>query len=442
MNVATTASSRRLRWTAIVSVTLLLAALGVSFLLRGTANDGAAGKPIPSAPVTQRGKAKAGTSFQPNGALVSLGRQIFFDKNLSEPSGTSCASCHDPARAFSGTNGSNTGLARGSRPGHFAMRNTPSLLYLRFVNRFHYHWEEDMPLPDAFGGFFWDGRADSISSLVRQPLLNPDEMNNQDAAQIARKLAAASYAEDFRSAFPAADGDPVTALASAGTALEAFLLSPAMAPFNSRYDAYVRGEIRLTAIEMHGLAIFKDRQTGNCMHCHKLNDGVRDPARSLFTDYGFEVVGVPRNRLGQTADPTHPDLGLCERKGAVKATSEDRFCGAFRTPSLRNVAVRESFMHNGAFTKLRDVIAFYATRDTEPRRWYPGEVYDDLPKQYHLHINADTVPYVPTREGMARLNEADIDALVAFLESLTDAEYRLAARESDDGDGQRLAERR
>ena len=69
---------------------------------------------------------------------------------------------------------------QGSRPGHFASRNTPSVLYLKYVKRFHYHWEEDMPLPDAFGGFFWDGRADSITALVRQPLLNPDEMGNRD----------------------------------------------------------------------------------------------------------------------------------------------------------------------------------------------------------------------------------------------------------------------
>src|SRR5580704_2982478 len=102
------------------------------------------------------------------GARVALGRQMFFDQTLSDPPGTSCASCHDPAHAFAGNNGSLNGVARGSRPGHFARRNTPSVLYLKYVPRFHFHWEEDVDVPDGVGGFFWDGRVDSIASLVRQ----------------------------------------------------------------------------------------------------------------------------------------------------------------------------------------------------------------------------------------------------------------------------------
>ena len=112
-------------------------------------------------------------------AEIALGKRIFFDETLSEPRGTSCASCHDPAHGFAGNHGSALGVALGSRPGHFAQRNTPSVLYLKFVRRFHLHWEEDAPLVDAFGGFFWDGRVDTLSELSRQPLLNPNEMNNR-----------------------------------------------------------------------------------------------------------------------------------------------------------------------------------------------------------------------------------------------------------------------
>jgi cytochrome c peroxidase len=386
-------------------------------------------------------RASAPPSSERTATLVGLGREIFFDASLSEPSGTSCASCHEPAHGYSGTNGSTNGLARGSRPGHFATRNTPSVLYLKFVKRFHYHWEEDMPAPDVYGGFFWDGRADSIAALVRQPLLNPEEMNNQDVPQIAAKLRRASYAQELDKAFPAALEEADSVVAAAGTALEAFLLSPAMAPFTSRYDAYVRGEATLSTQEMRGLAIFKDRQRGNCLRCHKLDDGTRDVTRSLFTDYGFEVVGVPRNRAALAAAPTKPDLGVCERQGAARAAKDERFCGAFRTPSLRNVAVRESFMHNGAFTKLRDVVAFYSTRDTAPGRWYPAEPFDDLPKQYQRYVNTDFAPY-STVAGVPRLGEADIDALVAFLGTLTDAEFQVTAAESPKASGQRLAGRR
>jgi cytochrome c peroxidase len=371
----------------------------------------------------------------------ALGRKLFFDPGLSEPPGTSCASCHEPALAYSGTNGSTNGLAAGSRPGHFASRATPSILYLKYVRRFHYHWEEDMPLPDAFGGFFWDGRVDSISALVRQPLLNPDEMNNRDLGQIARKLASASYAPDFRVAFPAAGHDQESVVTAAGEALEAYLFSPAMAPFTSRFDAYLRGEARLTDLEMHGLALFKDREKGNCNRCHKVDDGSKEPSRSLFTDYGFEVVGVPRNRQALPAAPEHPDLGLCARKGAIKAAAEERLCGAFRTPSLRNVAVRKSFMHNGTFSTLRDVVAFYATRDTNPRRWYPEERFDDLPERYRANVNTDFAPY-STVGAVPRLNDGEIDALVAFLGTLTDAEFRVASRGAGDTVQQRLAEGR
>jgi cytochrome c peroxidase len=395
-----------------------------------------------AAPLASRraAHAEALAAKEASPALVALGRELFFDGQLSEPEGTSCASCHEPAHAFSGTNGSTNGLAQGSRPGHFASRNTPSVLYLKFVKRFHYHWEEDMPLPDAYGGFFWDGRADSIAALVRQPLLNPDEMNNRDVSMVAAKLDAAHSAAELRRLFPEAGTDAEAVVSAAGAALEAFLLSPAMAPFTSRYDAYVRGEARLGDTEMRGLALFKDRQKGNCLRCHKLDDGTKDPARSLFTDYGFEVVGVPRNRAALPVAPAHKDLGLCERTGAAKASTEDRFCGAFRTPSLRNVAVRTSFMHNGSFTRLRDVVAFYSTRDTESRHWYPEERFEDLPVRYRQYVNTDFAPY-STVGGVPRLDDKDIDALVAFLQTLTDAEFQLAGGAATSS-GQRLAERR
>src|SRR5580692_9295574 len=160
---------------------------------------------------------------------VELGRLIFFDRTLSEPHGTSCASCHDPARAFSGDHGSGMGVPAGSRPGVLARRATPSLLYLRYVPRFRFFSDDsDNHAIDyaPHGGFFWDGRADSIAELVRQPLLNPREMNNKDAAMIADKLRHAPYADAFQREFPAAlDGDD-SAVTALGLALQAFLLSP------------------------------------------------------------------------------------------------------------------------------------------------------------------------------------------------------------------------
>jgi cytochrome c peroxidase len=358
-------------------------------------------------------------------ARVALGRAIFFDTRLSVPEGTSCASCHDPKRAFAGNHGSTVGVALGSRPDHYAKRNTPSVLYLRFVRKFHLHWEEDAPLVDAYGGFFWDGRTDSLAELVKQPLLNPDEMNG-DAARAAGAIASGPYAEDFAREFgsPRPD-DPEATLASIGEAVNAFLLGPEMSPFSSRYDDYVRGDGRLAPLELEGLRLFKDSAKGGCSTCHKLNDRSRDPKASLFTDYEFDALGAPRNRaLPATRNPDSFDLGLCERGGEGYKAKTEEFCGRFRTPSLRNVAVRKSYMHNGAFSKLRDVVAFYATRDTNPERWYRGAPYDDLPSNYRDNVNTEKAPYNRRRGEEPALDDHEIDAVVAFLGTLTDAQYR------------------
>jgi cytochrome c peroxidase len=367
----------------------------------------------------------ATANARPIDPRVGVGRKIFFDESLSDPPGTSCASCHDAGRAFAGNHGGSAGVPQGSRPKHFARRNTPSVLYLRFVPRFHFHWEEDVDLPDGAGGFFWDGRTDSLAQLVQQPLFNPDEMNAQGARQVREKLAASPYAGEFRDAFGASLDDPDAALTAMGTAVEAFLLSDAMAPFTSKYDDFIRGHATLSPVEAQGLKLFKDRSKGACDACHRMNEASPMPERSLFTDYGFEAVGAPRNRsLAASRDPKSFDLGLCERHDHPHMDDE-RDCGAFRTPSLRNVAVRTSFMHNGVFSKLRDVVAFYATRGTDPKRWYTsGTAFDDVPQKYRENVNVKRVPYDRGVGETPRLDDGEIDAIVAFLQTLTDAQYR------------------
>jgi cytochrome c peroxidase len=139
-----------------------------------------------------------------NPALVALGKKIFLDERLSEPPGTSCASCHDPTRAFSGRHGAGIGVPLGSRPGHFARRSTPSVLYMRYVPKFHYFEDDEAPMPEPRGGFFWDGRADSLAELVRQPLFNPDEMNAGTPARLAAKIMHGPYVKEFRDAMGSA----------------------------------------------------------------------------------------------------------------------------------------------------------------------------------------------------------------------------------------------
>jgi len=368
--------------------------------------------------------------FSPAPARVALGRQVFFDARFSEPAGTSCASCHDPQQGFAGNHGSRIGVALGSRPDLVGKRNVPSVLYAAYIPPLFFYQDDDAPAPTPFGGLFTDGRVDTVAELVRHPLLDPLEMHNRGDADIARKLRTAPYADGFRRAFgPAVFATTASTLAALGAAMDAFLQSREMAPFSSRYDAWVQGRAQLTPLELRGLKLFKDPDRGNCASCHKFNETSSNPARSLFTDFGYEAAAVPRNRaIPANRDPRHFDEGLCATGRAKGWPDSGQWCGYFRTPSLRNVAARERYMHNGVFESLRDVVAFYATRSIEPARWYKdGRLFDDVAPRHLGNVNVATMPY-NRRKGMKpALDDADIDAIVAFLRTLTDAPFEASA---------------
>lgn len=368
--------------------------------------------------------------FAPPAARVALGRQVFLDARLSEPAGTSCAGCHDPRQAFSGNHGSRLGVPLGSRPDLVGVRNTPSALYVAYIPRLFFYQDDDAPAAIPFGGLFADGRADTVAELARHPLLDAREMHNASATQVRRKLAGAPYAQAFKREF----GEKVfdtdgAAFAALGAALESFFQSPEMAPFSSRYDAWVRGKATLTAQELRGLKLFKNPDKGNCASCHKFNETSTNPARSLFTDFGFDAAGLPRNRaIPANRDPRYFDTGLCTVAAAKGWPDSGQYCGYFRTPSLRNVAVRERFMHNGIFADLREAVAFYATRAIEPARWYKnGELFDDVPRRQRGNVNTATLPYNRVKGMQPALDDAEIDAIVAFLRTLTDAPWQQGA---------------
>jgi cytochrome c peroxidase len=368
--------------------------------------------------------------FSPAPARVALGRQVFFDTRLSEPAGTSCASCHDPQQGFAGNHGSRIGVALGSRPDLVGKRNVPSALYAAYIPPLFFYQDDDAPAPTPFGGLFTDGRVDTVAELVRHPMLDPLEMHNRSEADIARKLRTAPYADGFKRAFgPDVFATTASSLAALGAAMGAFLQSREMSPFSSRYDAWVQGRAQLTPLELRGLKLFKDPDRGNCASCHKFNETSSNPARSLFTDFGYDAVAVPRNRaIPANRDPRHFDEGLCATGRAKGWPDSGQWCGYFRTPSLRNVAARERYMHNGVFSNLRDVVAFYATRAIEPARWYKdGRLFDDVAPRHRGNVNVATMPY-NRRKGMKpALDDADIDAIVAFLRTLTDAPFEASA---------------
>lgn len=354
--------------------------------------------------------------------IEDLGRRIFFDTNLSNPPGTACASCHDPARAFAGDNGSGLGVAQGARDGETGFRKAPTLNYLAGASAFSWVDTPDGPVP--VGGLFWDGRANSFEEQARGPLFAPHEMNNQDEAALATRARAASWAGDLTRLFgPTTLDDPASAVTAMTTALGAFQRSAVFAPFTSKFDAVKRGQAKFTEQEERGLTLFSIGQKGNCHECHVVDLDSANPADSLFTNFRYHALGVPRNpRLPATAAQDYFDLGLCEPLRARGQPAEpDRYCGFFRVPTLRNIALTAPYMHNGHFDSLRDAVAFYATRDTNPELWYPdADKFNDLPASMRTNVDLQQRPYHRKLGKRPALKDAEVDDIVAFLHTLTD----------------------
>lgn len=358
-----------------------------------------------------------GADRQTQQAAVEGGRRLFFDARLSEPPGTSCASCHDPARAFSGDNGSGRAAARGSRPGTIGTRNAPTIMYLASSPGPGFSEKEGKTVPS--GGFFWDGRAATLSEQALGPLFAANEMNNRDVPALVARVAASDAAPLLQQAFGAdVLADSARALAAITAALAAFEQSATFAPFSSRFDAVLRGKARFTPQEERGMSLFSIAQKGNCAACHTLNADSREPRDSLFTDFEFHALGVPRN--ADIAQEGQFDLGYCATQPGGTAANA-RWCGWFKTPTLRNVALTAPYMHNGRFATLREAVAFYATRDTHPERWYPsGAKFDDLPGALRGNVDVEMRPYHRRPGQRPALNDEEIDDIVAFLKTLSD----------------------
>ena len=352
---------------------------------------------------------------------ADIGELIFHDVSLSASGKQSCASCHSPEHAHAQVNALSVQLGGPvlNQPG---TRAVPSIRYLADTPPLGFD-EEGTP----YGGFNHDGSVDTLAAQAERPLLAANEMANLTREAVIQKLRKADYAVQFRQVFGEKSLDEIdAAFASMGLALERYQRdSPEFQPFSSKYDAYLAGKIQLTAAEMRGLKLFNDEKKGNCAACHpsaKRDDG-RPP---LFTDFTYDGLGLPRNMaIPANADPDYADLGLC-RSGRSGRASQDTACGKFKVPTLRNVATRQVFFHNGQIKNLRDAVAFYVSRDTHPEHWYPRKTdksvakLNDLPAKYHANVNVDEVPYGGKRGGKPALSEQEIDDVVAFLRTLTD----------------------
>lgn len=372
--------------------------------------------------------------------MAALGRKIFFDASLSASGRQSCASCHDPAHAYGPPDG------RPVQPGGVGMnregfRAVPSLRYVlpRTPRWFKEHQrdpiEREIEIDSVpTGGFDRDGRFDMLRDQARAPLFDPAEMANRDNAALAAKLRTTSYAAEFARVFGStALADDARAVAGLTMALERFQMDdPSFAPYTSKFDRHLKGQAQLSEQEQRGLRLFVDPGKGNCASCHTVAVGANG-APPLLTDYSFANLGVPRNRaLSVNADPAFFDLGLCGPLRRTRDRVDDKYCGAFKTPSLRNVATRRVFMHNGVFSNLADAVRFYVERDIKPAKWYQrdksGKVerYDDLPAEFRGNVDQLTAPMDRRIGDKPALSETEVQDIVAFLRTLNDADAQSA----------------
>jgi len=394
---------------------------------------------------------------RPLSAMAQLGQRLFHDPRLSGSGRLSCASCHDPGHAFGppGALSVVLGGPQGRTPG---VRAVPSLRYLYRQPGFtigpdtdngtettlslaqqaerasgHVRAVKTALEPQAAavnlvpqGGLFWDGRANTLEQQVNGPLFNPSEMDAGAPARVLAELQR-NYGAQFAALFgPFLFRTPRLALDEAMFAIGRYQIESAdFHPFSSKYDAWLAGRARFTPAELRGYQAFNDPDKGNCAACH-LDQPTRDGQPPLFTDFQYEVLGVPRNpAIRANADPRYYDLGVCGPYRTDLRT-ETRYCGMFLTPSLRNVATRRVFFHNGVFHSLRQVLEWYVERDLEPARFYPRDAagrvvkYDDLPGQYRANVDTVDAPFNRHPGDRPALSAAQISDVIAFLDTLSD----------------------
>ena len=400
-----------------------------------------------------------------------LGKSIFFDTNLSINGNQACAACHGPEVGFTGPTESinaHGAVYEGSVSGRFGNRKPPSSAYATLSPILHYEVEKKEALFE--GGNFWDGRAtgeklgNPAADQAQGPFVNPVEQASPDNACIVYKVCTtAIYPVTFEDvwgpgtcdiAWPA-DVDTVCGTEGGMVALSendrqkvdanydsialsvaAFEASLESNVFSSKYDAYLKGEVDLTKEEKMGLHIFKGK--GKCANCHLLESD-HDGEPPLFTDFTYDNLGVPRNPENPWYEQTefNPlgaswiDLGL----GGFLQTRMDyqQFApanmGKQKVPTLRNVDKRPSpdfvkaYGHNGYFKSLKGIVHFYNTRDVKPSCESQG--IDDATEAMALANDCWPEPEVSmnvntTELGNLHLTEAQEDALVAFLKTLTD----------------------
>lgn len=322
-----------------------------------------------------------------------IGKLIFFDTNLSEPVGISCATCHSPMTAFSDKR--HTAFSEGVN-GQFGTRNANAISYMTFApNR---RAELIRGVWETVGGFFWDGKAEFLNQQALFPFVNPHEMNNPSIGSLAVKIRNASYYTKLEKLFgSAALADSQTIAYYTITCLQAFEQSFQVNPFTSKFDFYLKGKASLTDQEKRGMQLFNDSTKSKCSLCHlSTPTSYASTDKILFTDYSYDNIGLPKNPI-QASNPIDSGLAIFERNNPAEV-------GRFKAPTLRNIANTAPYMHSGIFTTLEEVLEFYNARDIDAKFAHP-----EVPAT----MNTSDL-------GDLKLSQTEITDIIAFLKTLTD----------------------
>ena len=360
----------------------------------------------------------AGTSLsQSLTPKEQLGKLIFFDANLSTPTGQSCATCHGPQVGFTGPDSyvnNTTVVYPGAVPTRFGNRKPPAASYAGSSPIFYLDKKGKL----FIRGMFWDGRAtgwelgDPLAEQARGPFLNPMEQNNASPQVVVDKIHyESSYATLFEQVYGTTIWSDVTnAYNKVADAIAAYERSSEVNPFTSKYDFYLKKMVKLSKEEQKGLNLFRGK--GKCEKCHISKPGPHGEP-PVFTDFTYDNLGLPKNPANPfyIEHPEFIDLGLGEFLESTSEYSEYAAAnyGKHKVPTLRNIDLRPSpdfvkaYGHNGYFKSLKAIVHFYNTRDVET--WPPPEVLE----------NMNTAEL-----GDLKLTSKDEDAIVAFLKTLSD----------------------
>jgi cytochrome c peroxidase len=253
----------------------------------------------------------------PTAETIAIGRRLFYDQKLSHNNAISCATCHNPALAFSDPRR----LSRGV-DGELGTRNAPSVLNAAY-----------------FTTEFWDGRAPSLEQQALGPMANPVEMDQPHGISVQKISADPIYQREFEHAFGPGPVT-ITKITMALASFERTLLSG-----DSPFDRYEYGGQKnaMTPAAIRGLSVFRDKNKGNCATCHTIGEKY-----AIFSDNKFHNLGVGLDAEGNIVD-----------QGRYIATRVVGDRGSFRTPTLRDVALTAPYMHDGSEKTLKDVVDFY-----------------------------------------------------------------------------------